>query len=219
MANTIENDPEALNLKVFDLDFAVDPLFKKTAADFDEGGAKGLLLNHLCISKEGRVVFDATDSQSAIEQPAAESTNHGLGHLKRNFKIEPEKFSEKLNSVWGMQLCPTFSKFKFNDESTEFVMDDFQLEDYLQREDAMSLPDHDNEPMMDFYQDDCSNDVDDGGRLSFGNPMFANAQGVVINDTENPGDMHDLFAYFDKSVTRGWAGPDFWRSRANRTRS
>jgi condensin complex subunit 2 len=40
----------------------VDPLFKKTSADFDEGGAKGLLLNHLCLDAEGRIVFDASDT-------------------------------------------------------------------------------------------------------------------------------------------------------------
>ncbi|RMZ88240.1 hypothetical protein DV736_g4529, partial [Chaetothyriales sp. CBS 134916] len=37
----------SLQLKKLELEFAVDPLFKKASADFDEGGAKGLLLNHL----------------------------------------------------------------------------------------------------------------------------------------------------------------------------
>ena len=40
----------------------MDPLFKKTSADFDEGGAKGLLLNHLSLDGEGRIVFDAGDT-------------------------------------------------------------------------------------------------------------------------------------------------------------
>jgi len=44
------------------LEFSVDPLFKKTSADFDEGGAKGLLLNHLSLDKDGRIVFDAGDT-------------------------------------------------------------------------------------------------------------------------------------------------------------
>lgn len=39
----------------------MDPLFKKASADFDEGGAKGLLLNHLMIDSTGRVVFDSSD--------------------------------------------------------------------------------------------------------------------------------------------------------------
>ncbi|RYP49743.1 hypothetical protein DL768_004612 [Monosporascus sp. mg162] len=51
----------SLQLKKFELEFAVDPLFKKTSADFDEGGAKGLLLNHLMIDNQGRIVFDSSD--------------------------------------------------------------------------------------------------------------------------------------------------------------
>ena len=50
-----------MQLKKFELEFAVDPLFKKASADFDEGGAKGLLLNHLMIDSQGRIVFDSSD--------------------------------------------------------------------------------------------------------------------------------------------------------------
>ena len=38
---TLESSLEALNVKKFDLTFAMDPLFKRTSAQFDEGGAKG----------------------------------------------------------------------------------------------------------------------------------------------------------------------------------
>ena len=51
----------SLQLKKFELEFSVDPLFKKASADFDEGGAKGLLLNHLAIDGHGRIVFDSSD--------------------------------------------------------------------------------------------------------------------------------------------------------------
>lgn len=40
-SSTLEPNIEALNVKKFDLTFAVDPLFHKTSAQFDEGGAKG----------------------------------------------------------------------------------------------------------------------------------------------------------------------------------
>ncbi|EFX01727.1 condensin complex component cnd2 [Grosmannia clavigera kw1407] len=51
----------SLQLKKLELEFAVDPLFKKASADFDEGGAKGLLLNHLMVDAQGRIVFDSSD--------------------------------------------------------------------------------------------------------------------------------------------------------------
>lgn len=50
-----------LQAKRFDLEFTVDPLFKKTSADFDEGGAGGLLMNHLHVDNNMKVVFDASD--------------------------------------------------------------------------------------------------------------------------------------------------------------
>lgn len=60
----------SLQLKKFELEFSVDPLFKKASADFDEGGAKGLLLNHLAIDSNGRIVFDSSDD---VEDASAEA--------------------------------------------------------------------------------------------------------------------------------------------------
>jgi condensin complex subunit 2 len=59
--NTLEKDISNLDLKKLDIEFTVDPLFRKTSADFDEGGARGLLLNHLSISSNGQIIFDAGD--------------------------------------------------------------------------------------------------------------------------------------------------------------
>jgi condensin complex subunit 2 len=70
-ATTLAKDPSQLKNKKPDLEFAVDPLFRKTCADFDEGGASGLLMNHLSlgIGSEGcmRVIFDASDSMGKVE--------------------------------------------------------------------------------------------------------------------------------------------------------
>lgn len=60
---TLVKSYQQLQLKKLDLDFAVDPLFRKTRAEFDEGGATGLLLNHLGVDAKMRVVFDSGDSK------------------------------------------------------------------------------------------------------------------------------------------------------------
>lgn len=39
--------------------FSVDPLYHQTSAQFDEGGAKGLLLNNLGVYGGCRVLFDS----------------------------------------------------------------------------------------------------------------------------------------------------------------
>lgn len=70
-AATLAKDALQLQNKKPDLEFSVDPLFRKTCADFDEGGAQGLLMNHLSLGlgSDGgmRVVFDAGDSMGKVE--------------------------------------------------------------------------------------------------------------------------------------------------------
>lgn len=65
---TLAKSFSTLQVKKFDLEFTVDPLFKKTCADFDEGGAMGLLMNHLGVDGKGRVVFDAGDAGADVEE-------------------------------------------------------------------------------------------------------------------------------------------------------
>ncbi|KDN49553.1 hypothetical protein K437DRAFT_255223 [Tilletiaria anomala UBC 951] len=60
--STLAKDFSQIQIKKLDLEFTVDPLFKKTSADFDEGGAGGLLMNHLGVDHNARIVFDAGDA-------------------------------------------------------------------------------------------------------------------------------------------------------------
>jgi len=49
------------NVFVFSVAFAVDPLYHHTSAQFDEGGAKGLLMNNLGVYGKCRVLFDSLE--------------------------------------------------------------------------------------------------------------------------------------------------------------
>lgn len=60
-SSTLEPSFESLNVKKFDVAFTVDPLYHQTSAQFDEGGAKGLLLNTLGVYNDCRIVFDSWD--------------------------------------------------------------------------------------------------------------------------------------------------------------
>ena len=92
--STLAKNAAQLRSKKLDLEFGVDPLFKKTCADFDEGGAQGLLMNHLSlgVGSDGglRVVFDASDSmgkvdeeeETVVEEPADEVD---LSYLRSEF--------------------------------------------------------------------------------------------------------------------------------------
>ncbi|OJJ36809.1 hypothetical protein ASPWEDRAFT_429430 [Aspergillus wentii DTO 134E9] len=128
----------SLQLKKFELEFSVDPLFKKASADFDEGGAKGLLLNHLAIDGQGRIVFDSSDDASEEipkeaenerqestdpEQPDSpsaapkqtdddvfENTEIDVTSLARQFFPDLERMEEQ-------DICPSLKNFDLGDPS------------------------------------------------------------------------------------------------------
>jgi condensin complex subunit 2 len=89
--STLVKNRAQLKVKKLDLEFSVDPLFRKTSEDFDEGGAHGLLQNHLSlgVGSEGalRVIFDASDSmgrddEDEDEDPQEQITSIDLRALK-----------------------------------------------------------------------------------------------------------------------------------------
>src|SRR6266487_832418 len=83
----------SLQLKKFELEFSVDPLFKKASADFDEGGAKGLLLNHLAIDSQGRIVFDSSDDAGdAFSEGQVAGRKHN--GIEEEEEIEPDSMAD-----------------------------------------------------------------------------------------------------------------------------
>ncbi|SPQ95004.1 unnamed protein product (mitochondrion) [Plasmodiophora brassicae] len=58
MGSTLESRPATLLTSLPDLLFEVDPMFQRTASSFDEGGARGLLLNQLAVGQGCNIVFD-----------------------------------------------------------------------------------------------------------------------------------------------------------------
>jgi hypothetical protein len=75
----------------------VDPLFKKTKEDFDEGGAMGLLLNHLGVDGKGRLVFDAGDATVGDEEDEIDPRDEemvDLTDLKRTSRLDAQSDHE-----------------------------------------------------------------------------------------------------------------------------
>ncbi|GAA6039825.1 hypothetical protein JCM8097_004242 [Rhodosporidiobolus ruineniae] len=88
-ATTLADSFSKLRVKSFDLEFTVDPLFKKTSADFDEGGAAGLLMNHLAVDGGMRVVFDAGDARiECDEEDQDEETRREMEERKEREREE-----------------------------------------------------------------------------------------------------------------------------------
>ena len=134
----------SLQLKKFELEFAVDPLFKKASADFDEGGAKGLLLNHLMIDSEGRIVFDSSDDaddraadkgkkgDADAEEEDGEIPEEGIEPPTREGTVQPQeeepsveidlaslaaRFIPDLGRLDDLDVCPSLKNFDLGDPS------------------------------------------------------------------------------------------------------
>ena len=120
-----------LQNKKMELEFSVDPLFKKASADFDEGGAKGLLLNHLAIDTKGRIVFDSSDDANdaiagesratpAPEEPANEQRDD-TPEAQSSDEIEIDisglatKYFPDLSRLDEQDVCPSMKTFDLGD--------------------------------------------------------------------------------------------------------
>ncbi|KAI5308613.1 hypothetical protein KEM55_005287, partial [Ascosphaera atra] len=112
----------SLQQKKLDMELAVDPLFKKASADFDEGGAKGLLLNNLSIDGEGRIVFDSSDD--AVDDPKQEPEEGNEDADKENQPTKPHyetvdvdisslanKFFPDIDLLSEQTVCPSLKDF------------------------------------------------------------------------------------------------------------
>ncbi|KKZ64729.1 condensin complex subunit 2 [[Emmonsia] crescens] len=139
--NTLAPSFSSLQLKKFELEFSVDPLFKKASADFDEGGAKGLLLNHLSIDGTGRIVFDSSDDAGdatadgdwnprkdsregtaetdAPSSPSPAPPNNDWDDENVEVDLGPlaNKFFSSLDILDEQDICPSLKDFDLGDPS------------------------------------------------------------------------------------------------------
>ncbi|KAG7195088.1 uncharacterized protein KQ657_004204 [Scheffersomyces spartinae] len=126
---------ETIRLRKFEQELAIDPLFKKALAEFDEGGAKSLLLNSLSIDATGRVVFDATmaqeDSEEDKEDKEDKEGEHEDKEMSDSFTKSSNEFS--MEKLANFVYCPTSNDANDNLETMTICpsMDELQavLED------------------------------------------------------------------------------------------
>jgi condensin complex subunit 2 len=121
-----------LQNKKMELELSVDPLFKKASADFDEGGAKGLLLNHLAIDAHGRIVFDSSDDANdatpadSRATPAPEDMAEQQQQEDEEMPDAPEeieiditglasKYFPDITQLDEQDVCPSMKTFDLGD--------------------------------------------------------------------------------------------------------
>ncbi|XP_031263384.1 condensin complex subunit 2 isoform X3 [Pistacia vera] len=232
--STLESSFEALNLKKFDVAFAVDPLYHQTSAQFDEGGAKGLLLNNLGVYAGCRVLFDSQEvpgKGTSCANQHYESDTIDLSFIRDyveqmvlNMQVKNE-ISPTLKIIINefdednrRPLDTLGSSQKVIDEvealnNSEVEFDGSACEDY-----GTSAFDHDDQTSA-FVHDDRSSIVDEN--ISGVDPTFPSYDEETEPFSSHNPDM-DRFEKVDEhlflslgisSKQNAWAGPDHWKYR------
>ncbi|KZT63492.1 barren [Daedalea quercina L-15889] len=187
--STLAKNLAQLRSKKLDLEFTVDPLFRKTCADFDEGGAQGLLMNHLSLGEgpQGslRVVFDASDAMGATgdeDEPLMEPEDLvELSYLRKEFLPDLDTLNDKA-------ICHSLEGFSFSKDN--FTFDDTTLF-------------RDRTP----NSDDGGDHDDDGGAYGDDDLQDPTAP-TEVDGAQNPPPVEDFFLG-DQAIAGDYATGDF----------
>jgi condensin complex subunit 2 len=169
---TLANSFAQLQLKKMELEFSVDPLFKKASADFDEGGAKGLLLNTLAIDGKGRIVFDSSDvtqdtTEDRRESHFPEVTEVTTEPVENDDRPEIDmsglasKFFPDLASLEEFDVCPSLKNHALGDANGSMDLPFIQAPEDWREERKKNSPE--KETALNLGDDNAGFDDDVGG--------------------------------------------------------
>ncbi|CAH9060356.1 unnamed protein product [Cuscuta europaea] len=226
--STLESSFETLNTKKFDVAFAVDPLYHQTSAQFDEGGARGLLLNNLGVYGLCRVLFDSSEVPSkcspntvqsagpevadlsfvkdcleemVLNIPKKDEISPSLRHIIHQFDEDAQRLSEAYSSAQD-SLDQEFDAF---DHAPE-VDDDDSYENYG----AWAM---DNDGDETIIGDQATYDVglSESGHQEDVEPI--NDHDAELDNRHNQVDDYLFLSLGISSKENSWAGPDHWKFR------
>lgn len=116
--STLESNEENLTLKDLEYQITTDPLFQKTSASFDEGGARGMLLNNLNVQNGCQIVFDSSD---AIDEGSAEDSACPVDDDELELGDLGGELNDLLSSIGGAELTPGFTRFRLDHMNPQAV--------------------------------------------------------------------------------------------------
>ncbi|XAR68122.1 hypothetical protein NMG60_11003138 [Bertholletia excelsa] len=224
--STLESSFESLNVKKFDVAFVVDPLYHQTSAQFDEGGAKGLLLHNLGVYGNCRVLFDSMEfpgkcmsCSNQLEKSntidlsfAKEHIEHMVLNMASEEEISPtlkdivDQFDEtnrRPTEIFYSGQKPAEPVYGASPNSNNVELDD----DAFDKCGTWAF-DHDDQTSV-VGEDPCDGDV----------ASYQQESKSFALDEQN---MDDRFEKVDgylfltlgfTSKQNAWAGPDHWKYR------
>ncbi|KAG7638244.1 Condensin complex subunit 2 [Arabidopsis thaliana] len=227
--STLEPSFDGLNVKKFDVAFAVDPLYHQTSAQFDEGGAKGLLLNNLGVYGGCQVLFDSQeipgklvlsanklDKSETIDLSFAEDcVEQMVLNMRKKDEIVPslraiinqfDEANQRPSDTFscGQQTTESFDISHANDAS--YADDDEGYENFG----------------TSFDYEGQSGDVDENFGPNDAEPTYSNFheedEPASLQDMDSDDRLENVDDYLFLSLgisskQNSWAGPDHWKYR------
>jgi len=233
-STTVEKNLKNINVNKFELEFDVDPLFKKTSSQFDSSSGGNQFLATLQVRDDTCELL--LDSDKILER-----VNTGMTPVKESpFGLHSELNGFDFNRLASAPICPTFEMFSFNwsieDETNE--EDEYlnklnesisasqeervgsRMETHENAFDAFAVP----EPIDDEGMVDHDNDMDDMERTEWseraiGHGAIARTDaGFTATLPMTTADMLSVlttapleYSYFDHGKLGAWAGPKHWK--------
>ena len=223
-------DFDTIRIKKLDQELAIDPLFKKALAEFDEGGAKSLLLNTLSINASGRVVFDATSTQNAQDKEVVETQDLTNDDAEVDISDLGKTIFEDHIPIEERTICPSLGEFRsaLDDlNKAKSILNDFntRMNDVQENEADQNDFDMDNDFGFDDFGDQegdadtaPSNDHDllNHVNASVLQKLFEEKSDPYSTQTKTNTALldEDLMNYFDEKLKISWAGPEHWKVSA-----
>eukprot|EP00178_Gracilaria_changii_P022820 TRINITY_DN680_c0_g1_i1.p1 TRINITY_DN680_c0_g1~~TRINITY_DN680_c0_g1_i1.p1 ORF type:complete len:585 (+),score=86.70 TRINITY_DN680_c0_g1_i1:4998-6752(+) len=230
-------------------DLAVDPLFQKMSAAFDEGGASGMLMNNLPIGPKAQVIFDSGETADYLVLLGDEQENVKEGDSE-DVTYDVSKWLPDQPITEEDTICGPFLRYFQSKQATASSRNDS-----LDKNSASADPNNASNEDSDVlehnfgYDDDDLQDSTEIGMLPATDVSFDLPEGKDHDDVTlgtNPVNMvpqieagvmairrgsvdlveagltlvdNPEYSYFDTNALVSWAGPIHWSFKASKTSS
>ena len=234
---TVEKNLKNINVNKFELEFDVDPLFKKTSSQFDSGSGGNQFVATLQVRDDTCELL--LDSDKVLER-----ANTGATPVKESpFGSHSEVTGFDFGHLDATNVCPTFADFNFkwsldNDsqeedeylnrlnESISASQDERNASRMDSNEnafDAFAVPEHGDDDGMADHDHDGDPGVDDMERTEWseravGHTAAVQRPGFTASLPMTTADMLSVlttapleYSYFDHGKLGAWAGPKHWK--------
>ncbi|XP_057529567.1 condensin complex subunit 2 isoform X1 [Amaranthus tricolor] len=197
--STLESSFEALNVKKFDVAFAVDPLYHQTTAQFDEGGAKGLLLNNLGIYGGCRVLFDSQE----VPAKCISSINDTSSSNQIDISFAGEWIEQMVMNVNEKKdICPTFSAIV--EQLDEYSLQQRQLQSCQDSVCDVDVNDDAPVELNGVSEFTSVNEVDDDKGCEVDDDSYDNAEAFSFDHNDDAYPAEDGFNISDQHLENNY---------------